>query len=87
MVLLIVVDGFLVFICKFKKDKLGIDDFVGFGVFFEEMVVYLQVVVVICLNVIVFGGIGFGKMMIFNVFSFFIDNVEWIFIIEDIVEF
>ena len=38
----IAVDGSLVSIRKFKKDKLGIDDLVGFGAFSEEMAAYLQ---------------------------------------------
>ena len=37
----IAVDGSLVSIRKFKKDKLGIDDLVRFGAFTEEMAAYL----------------------------------------------
>ena len=38
----IAVDGSLVSIRKFKKDKLAIDDLVEFGAFSEEMAAYLQ---------------------------------------------
>ena len=38
----VAVDGSLVSIRKFKKDKLGIDDLVRFGAFTEEMAAYLQ---------------------------------------------
>ena len=37
----VAVDGSLVSIRKFKKDKLGIDDLVRFGAFTEEMAAYL----------------------------------------------
>ncbi len=37
----VAVDGQLVSIRKFKKDKLGIDDLVNFGAFTEEMAAYL----------------------------------------------
>lgn len=87
MVGLIVVDGLLVLIWKFKKDKLGISDFVNFGVFIDEMVVYFEVVVLICLNVIVLGGMGLGKIIMLNVLLLFIDDSECILMIEDMVEF
>ncbi|HHI70243.1 MAG TPA: CpaF family protein, partial [Rhodobacteraceae bacterium] len=57
----IAVDGSLVSIRKFKKDKLGIDDLVNFGAFTEEMAAYLQAAVACRLNVIVSGGTGSGK--------------------------
>ncbi|MGJ8612093.1 MAG: ATPase, T2SS/T4P/T4SS family, partial [Octadecabacter sp.] len=41
----VAVDGSLVSIRKFKKDKLGIDDLVRFGAFTEEMAAYLQAAV------------------------------------------
>lgn len=51
----IAVDGSLVSIRKFKKDKLGIDDLVRFGAFTEEMAAYLQAAVATRLNIIVSG--------------------------------
>ena len=70
----IAVDGSLVSIRKFKKDKLGIDDLVSFGAFSEEMAAYLQAAVATRLNIIVSGGTGSGKTTTLNALSSFIAN-------------
>ncbi|WP_328794027.1 CpaF family protein [Maritimibacter harenae] len=82
----IAVDGSLVSIRKFKKDKLGIDDLVKFGAFSEEMAAYLQAAVSTRLNVIVSGGTGSGKTTTLNALSSFIDDSERILTIEDTAE-
>lgn len=82
----IAVDGSLVSIRKFKKDKLGIDDLVSFGAFSEEMAAYLQAAVATRLNIIVSGGTGSGKTTTLNALSSFIDNAERILTIEDTAE-
>jgi pilus assembly protein CpaF len=82
----IAVDGSLVSIRKFKKDKLGIDDLVRFGAFSEEMAAYLQAAVATRLNIIVSGGTGSGKTTTLNALSSFIDNSERILTIEDTAE-
>ena len=82
----VAVDGSLVSIRKFKKDKLGIDDLVNFGAFSEEMAAYLQAAVACRLNVIVSGGTGSGKTTTLNALSSFIDNNERILTIEDTAE-
>ena len=82
----IAVDGSLVSIRKFKKDKLGIDELVKFGAFSEEMAAYLQAAVSCRLNVIVSGGTGSGKTTSLNALSGFIDNAERILTIEDTAE-
>jgi pilus assembly protein CpaF len=80
------VDGSLVSIRKFKKEKLGIDDLVNFGAFSEEMAAYLQAAVSTRLNVIVSGGTGSGKTTTLNALSSFIDNKERVLTIEDTAE-
>jgi pilus assembly protein CpaF len=82
----IAVDGSLVSIRKFKKDKLGIDDLIKFGAFSEEMAAYLQAAVACRLNVIVSGGTGSGKTTTLNALSSFIDHAERILTIEDTAE-
>ena len=82
----IAVDGSLVSIRKFKKDKLKIDDLVSFGAFSEEMAAYLQAAVATRLNVIVSGGTGSGKTTTLNALSSFIDDSERILTIEDTAE-
>ncbi|WP_297771361.1 CpaF family protein [uncultured Roseovarius sp.] len=82
----VAVDGSLVSIRKFKKDKLGIDELVSFGAFSEEMAAYLQAAVATRLNVIVSGGTGSGKTTTLNALSSFIDNAERILTIEDTAE-
>jgi pilus assembly protein CpaF len=82
----IAVDGSLVSIRKFKKEKLAIDDLVKFGAFTEEMAAYLQAAVATRLNIIVSGGTGSGKTTTLNALSSFIDNSERILTIEDTAE-
>ncbi len=82
----IAVDGSLVSIRKFKKDKLGIEELVNFGAFSEEMAAYLQAAVATRLNIIVSGGTGSGKTTTLNALSSFIDNSERILTIEDTAE-
>ena len=82
----IAVDGSLVSIRKFKKEKLGIADLVRFGAFTEEMAAYLQAAVATRLNIIVSGGTGSGKTTTLNALSSFIDNSERILTIEDTAE-
>ena len=82
----IAVDGSLVSIRKFKKEKLKIEDLVSFGAFTEEMALYLEAAVATRLNVIVSGGTGSGKTTTLNALSSFIDNSERILTIEDTAE-
>ncbi len=56
----VAVDGSLVSIRKFKKEKLGIDDLVRFGAFTEEMAAYLQAAVSTPAEHHRLGRYGFG---------------------------
>ncbi|MCC6007258.1 MAG: CpaF family protein, partial [Rhodobacteraceae bacterium] len=82
----VAVDGSLVSIRKFKKEKLKVADLVTFGAFSEEMSLYLEAAVACRLNVIVSGGTGSGKTTTLNALSSFIDNAERIITIEDTAE-
>ncbi|MDQ2064887.1 CpaF family protein [Xinfangfangia sp. CPCC 101601] len=82
----VAVDGSLVSIRKFKKEKLQISDLVRFGAFTEEMAAYLQAAVSCRLNIIVSGGTGSGKTTTLNALSSFIDNTERVLTIEDTAE-
>ncbi|PIB24037.1 type II secretion system protein E [Amylibacter kogurei] len=82
----IAVDGALVSIRKFKKEKLSIDKLIAFGAFSEEMAAYLQAAVSCRLNIIVSGGTGSGKTTTLNALSGFIANNERIATIEDTAE-
>ncbi|WOI55694.1 CpaF family protein [Palleronia sp. LCG004] len=82
----IAVDGSLVSIRKFRKEKLGIDDLMRFGAFSEEMGRYLAAAVSTRLNIIVSGGTGSGKTTTLNALSSLIENSERILTIEDTAE-
>ncbi|MCP5075105.1 MAG: CpaF family protein [Rhodobacteraceae bacterium] len=82
----IAVDGSLVSIRKFKKEKLSVDKLVNGGAFTDEMAAYLQAAVACRLNIIVSGGTGSGKTTTLNALSSFIDNDERIATIEDTAE-
>ena len=82
----VAVDGSLVSIRKFKKEKLSIDDLVKFGAFSQEMALYLEAAVSTRLNVIVSGGTGSGKTTTLNALSSFIGNEERVLTIEDTAE-
>lgn len=86
MVMPIAVDGALVSIRKFKKDKLGIEDLIKFGAFTEEMGLYLRAAVGSHLNIIVSGGTGSGKTTTLNALSSMIADNERILTIEDTAE-
>ncbi len=80
------VDGSLVSIRKFSKEKLSIDQLIEFGAFTEAMATYLQAAVSTRLNIIVSGGTGSGKTTMLNALSSFIGDEERIVTIEDTAE-
>jgi pilus assembly protein CpaF len=82
----VAVDGALVSIRKFKKEKLSIADLVRYDAFSEEMALYLEAAVATRLNIIVSGGTGSGKTTTLNALSSFISNDERVLTIEDTAE-
>ncbi len=82
----VAVDGSLVSIRKFKKEKLGIDDLVRFGAFSRKWPPICRPRVSTRLNVIVSGGTGSGKTTTLNALSSFIDDKERVLTIEDTAE-
>ncbi|MFV0335781.1 MAG: CpaF family protein [Tropicimonas sp.] len=82
----IALDGALVSIRKFRKDKLSIDDLMALGSFTEDMATYLQAAVACRLNIVVSGGTGSGKTTTLNALSSFISDAERILTIEDTAE-
>lgn len=80
------VDGSLVSIRKFTKEKLTVDQLIEFGAFTEAIATYLQAAVSTRLNIIVSGGTGSGKTTLLNALSGFIGDQERIVTIEDTAE-
>lgn len=80
------IDGPSITIRKFSREKLTIDDLIGFGSITEDMALFLRACVCSRLNVVVAGGTGSGKTTLLNVLSSFIPPEERIVTIEDSAE-
>ena len=80
------IDGPTVTIRKFSKEKLTVEDLIGFGSLDEKMANFLQMCVQARLNILVSGGTGSGKTTLLNVLSSFIPESERIVTIEDSAE-
>jgi pilus assembly protein CpaF len=79
-------DGALVSIRKFSKDKLKIHDLVNFGALTQPAADLLKGCVEARLNMVISGGTGSGKTTLLNVLSGFIPDDERIVTIEDAAE-
>ena len=79
-------DGSLVSIRKFKKNKMPIAQYVEIGSMSAEMAKFLEICGAIRLNVIVSGGTGSGKTTLLNALSGHIDVGERVITIEDTAE-
>lgn len=79
-------DGSLVSIRKFKKDKMPLSDYLKFKSMSEPMIRFLEICGKIRLNVIVSGGTGSGKTTLLNALSGHIDDGERVITIEDSAE-
>lgn len=82
----IALDGSLVSIRKFKKNKMPLRDYVKLGSMTEQMCRFLEVCGLIRLNVIISGGTGSGKTTMLNALSGHIDEGERVVTIEDAAE-
>ncbi|MFC0279098.1 CpaF family protein [Falsigemmobacter intermedius] len=82
----VAVDGTLVSIRKFRRDKLSLEQLVTLGALNEKMALYLRAAVSARLNVIVSGGTGSGKTTLLNALSAFISRRERIITVEDTAE-
>jgi len=80
------VDGPLVTIRKFKKEKLSIEQLISYGSITQPVADFLKACVVSRLNMIVAGGTGSGKTTFLNVLSSFIPDTQRIVTIEDTAE-
>jgi pilus assembly protein CpaF len=80
------IDGPAITIRKFHKDKLTVDQMIGFGSLTRNVATFLRACVISRFNIIVSGGTGSGKTTLMNVLSGFIPNDERIVTIEDAAE-
>ncbi len=80
------IDGSVVTIRKFQKNKLKVSDLMNFGAFTSQMAEFLEAVVVSRRNVIISGGTGSGKTTLINCLSNFIPTKERVVTIEDSAE-
>ena len=79
-------NGPVVTIRKFKKELVGIDDFLRTGTLTPYMARFLAACVHAKLNILVVGGTGAGKTTLLNVLSSFCDEDDRIITIEDAAE-
>ncbi len=79
-------DGALVSIRKFKKNKISLRDYVHYDSMTPDMARFLEVCANIRLNIIISGGTGSGKTTLLNALSNHIDYGERVITIEDAAE-
>lgn len=80
------IDGALVSIRKFKKNKMPLRKYLDFGSMSPEMVQFLEIAAAIRSNIIISGGTGSGKTTLLNALSGHIDPGERVITIEDAAE-
>ncbi len=79
-------DGALVSIRKFKKNKISLRDYVNYDSMTPQMARFLEICANIRLNIIISGGTGSGKTTLLNALSKNIDIGERVITIEDAAE-
>jgi pilus assembly protein CpaF len=80
------IDGAVLTIRKFKKDKLTLDQLVKFGSITPEGATLLQIIGRVRCNIVVSGGTGSGKTTLLNCLTRYIDVEERIITCEDSAE-
>lgn len=82
----IALDGALVSIRKFKKNKMPLSGYVDYNSMSPQMVRFLEIASAIRLNIIISGGTGSGKTTLLNALSGHISVHERVVTIEDAAE-
>jgi pilus assembly protein CpaF len=82
----VAIDGPILTIRKFRKDKLTIAQLIEYGSLTQHMADFLRACVLARLNIIISGGTGSGKTTLLNALSGFIPENERIVTIEDAAE-
>ena len=80
------IDGAVLTIRKFKKDKLTLDQLVKFGAISPEGAEVLKIIGRVRCNVVISGGTGSGKTTLLNCLTNYIDRDERIITCEDSAE-
>jgi pilus assembly protein CpaF len=80
------VDGALLSIRKFAREKLTVEKLIAIGTLPQEIASLLRVIVKARLSVLISGGTGAGKTTLLNAMSQYIDERERIVTIEDAAE-
>ncbi len=80
------IDGTALTIRKFKKDKLTLDQLVGFGSITQAGATILQIIGRVRCNVVISGGTGSGKTTLLNCLTRYIDTDERVITCEDSAE-
>jgi len=79
-------DGSLVSIRKFKKNKMPLSQYISYGSMSPQMAKFIEICGNIRLNIIISGGTGSGKTTLLNAISGHIDPGERVITIEDAAE-
>ncbi len=79
-------DGSLVSIRKFRRQKIALKEYLNFGSMNEQMVKFLSICGHIRLNILISGGTGSGKTTMLNALSGNIDHTERVITVEDTAE-
>jgi pilus assembly protein CpaF len=82
----VAIDGPIITIRKFSKDKLKIEQLIQIGSITANMAEFIRACVISKFSIIVSGGTGSGKTTLLNILSEFIPETERIVTIEDSAE-